>query len=102
MPEVLMSPGGNNQGRRSIPRTSTQRVCGAHCLRPGKTALRNGAPPRTVLKPSQRPLELGQHYLHAAIQAVANALTQGYTWAIEHDARLFCELRREKGTRPHS
>jgi hypothetical protein len=44
---------------RSTPRTSTPTVCGAHCMKRAKTALRTGEAPRTVSVTS--PLLLEQH-----------------------------------------
>src|SRR6201993_4508061 len=48
MPAVWTSPGGSSPVRRSTPRTSTPTVCGAACTKRAKTALRNGAAPRTA------------------------------------------------------
>src|SRR5258707_5380441 len=48
MPAVWTSPGGSSLVRRSTPRTSTPTVCGAACTKRAKTALRNGAAPRTA------------------------------------------------------
>src|SRR5260221_1043799 len=48
MPAVWTSPGGSSPVRRSTPRISTPTVCGAACTKRAKTALRNGAAPRTA------------------------------------------------------
>src|SRR6478752_3197250 len=48
MPAVWTSPEGSSPVRRSTPRPSTPTVCGAACTKRAKTALRNGAAPRTA------------------------------------------------------
>ena len=40
-----MNPGGNNQARQFIPRTSMPMVCGVLWLRLTKIGPQNGAPP---------------------------------------------------------
>jgi hypothetical protein len=79
-----MSPGGSSQARQYTPRTLMPMVYGVLCLKPPKSGLQNGAPPRGVPVVSTRPLEAlhllfrNVRYWHKA--DMLNALTNVRFW----------------------
>src|SRR4029453_2546238 len=70
MPEGWMSPGGSSPARQYTPRTLMPMGYGVLCLKPPKSGLQNGAPPRRAPGVSTRLLEA----LHLLFRNVRLAL----------------------------